>query len=89
MRALVSQVVEGSGEAERQLGDTLYRQLRGLARRQLASERAGHTLSATALVHEAYLRIADQHAVPEERVHFLAVASLAMRRVLVSHARRA
>jgi RNA polymerase sigma factor (TIGR02999 family) len=85
---LVSRVAEGSAEAEGQLADTLYHQLRAVARRHLASERAGHTLSATALVHEAYLKIAAQRERPAERAHFLAVASMAMRRVLVSHARQ-
>lgn len=88
MRSLVARVVEGDRDAERQLADTLYEQLRGVARRRLAAERAGHTLSATALVHEAYLKLADQREQPRNRAHFLAIASLAMRRVLVSHARR-
>jgi RNA polymerase sigma factor (TIGR02999 family) len=85
--ALVSRVVEGSGEAKQQLADTLYAQLRAVARRRLAGERAGHTLSATALVHEAYLKVAEQREKPKDRAHFLAIASVAMRRVLVSHAR--
>ena len=86
--ALVSAVVAGDRDAEDRLADTLYQQLRGVARRHLASERAGHTLSATALVHEAYLKLAGQDQRPDERAHFLAIASLAMRRVLVSHARK-
>ncbi|MEQ9323915.1 MAG: ECF-type sigma factor, partial [Polyangiaceae bacterium] len=57
VRELVSRVVEGDAAAEDRLADTLYHQLRGVARRHLASERAGHTLSATALVHEAYLKL--------------------------------
>ena len=88
VRELVSRVVEGDAAAEDRLADTLYHQLRGVARRRLASERAGHTLSATALVHEAYLKLAGQDQRPDERAHFLAIASLAMRRVLVSHARK-
>ena len=88
VRELVSRVVEGDAAAEDRLADTLYHQLRGVARRHLASERAGHTLSATALVHEAYLKLAGQDQRPDERAHFLAIASLAMRRVLVSHARK-
>jgi len=84
--ALVSRAAEG-GQAALQLADTLYGELRRLAQHRLASERAGHTLSATALVHEAYLKLAGQRATPDERAHFLAIASMAMRRVLVSHAR--
>lgn len=85
---LVSRAAEGDGRAESALAETLYHRLRAVARRHLASERAGHTLSATALVHEAYLKLASQEQQPSERAHFLAVASLAMRRVLVSHARK-
>jgi len=66
----------------------LYDQLRAAAQRQMAAERAGHTLSATALVHEAYLRIAQGREVPiEERAHFYAAAVEAMRRVLLDHAK--
>lgn len=85
---LVSRVVAGSPEAEAELTATLYDRLRAVARRHVASERAGHTLSATALVHEAYLKLVAQRERPAERAHFLAVASMAMRRVLVSHARQ-
>jgi len=63
-------------------------QLRAAARRQLASERAGHTLSATALVHEAYLKLAGPREVPwAGRGHFYVAAAEAMRRILVDHAR--
>jgi RNA polymerase sigma factor (TIGR02999 family) len=66
----------------------VYDELRAVARRQLSAERPDHTLQATALVHEAYLRLVDQDAVAwKGRNHFLAVASLAMRRLLVDHAR--
>ncbi|MBL8696438.1 MAG: sigma-70 family RNA polymerase sigma factor [Planctomycetes bacterium] len=66
----------------------LYDQLRAAAQRQMGAERASHTLSATALVHEAYLRIANHREVPiEERAHFYAAAVEAMRRVLLDHAR--
>ncbi|MEM1034423.1 MAG: ECF-type sigma factor [Myxococcota bacterium] len=76
-----------AGRPEPALADTLYGELKRLAQHRLASERAGHTLSATALVHEAYLKLAGQRTTPDERAHFLAIASMAMRRVLVSHAR--
>ena len=62
--------------------------LRGLARAQLRCEDVGHTLNATALVHEAYLRLADRRELrPRDRRHFFAIAAQSMRRVLVDHAR--
>jgi RNA polymerase sigma factor (TIGR02999 family) len=67
----------------------VYGQLRGLAHRRLAGERSGHTLSTTALVHEAYVKLIDQTRVQwQDRGHFFAVAAGAMRRILVDHARR-
>jgi RNA polymerase sigma factor (TIGR02999 family) len=67
----------------------VYAELRDMADRQLRRENPGHTLSPTALVHEAYMRLVDQTRVQwQDRAHFFAVASLAMRRVLVDHARR-
>jgi RNA polymerase sigma factor (TIGR02999 family) len=66
----------------------VYDQLRVIARRHLRGEQAGHTLSTTALVHEAYLRLVNVSDLPEEnRVRFLAAASVAMRRVLLDYAR--
>jgi RNA polymerase sigma factor (TIGR02999 family) len=67
----------------------VYEELRAMARRQLRAERADHTLQPTALVHEAYLRLVDQDRVRwQNRQHFLAVAAMAMRRLLVDHARQ-
>lgn len=67
----------------------VYDELRRLARRHLQGERDGHTLGATALVHEAYLRLAEQTTLAaDERTRFFAAASNTMRRVLVDHARR-
>lgn len=67
----------------------VYDELRRLARRHLRAERRGHTLRTTALVHEAYLRLAEQHSLEgSERVQFFAAASTTMRRVLVDYARR-
>jgi RNA polymerase sigma factor (TIGR02999 family) len=67
----------------------LYRELRGLARFHLRRERAGHTLSTTALAHEAYLRLTQIERLGlEDRAHFLALASRVMRRVLIDYARR-
>ncbi len=66
----------------------VYGELRRIAGRLMASERRGNTLSATGLVHEAYLRLVGQEqATFHDRVHFLAVASIAMRRILVTRAR--
>lgn len=79
----------GDAAAMEVLHAELYDRLRKMARRRMASERGGHTLSATALVHEAYLKLVDQdRASFQNRAHFLAVAAMAMRRVLVSHARK-
>ncbi len=67
----------------------LYEELRELARRRLVNEPAGITLQATALVHEAYLRlVGDENARWENRGHFFAAAAEAMRRILVERARR-
>lgn len=67
----------------------VYDELRLLARRQLGREAVGHTLNSGALVHEAYLRLVDQtRGEWRDRGHFLAIASTAMRRILVDHARR-
>ncbi|MCC6508305.1 MAG: sigma-70 family RNA polymerase sigma factor [Pirellulaceae bacterium] len=69
----------------------VYEELRKLAAAKLAREPAGHTLQATGLVHEAYLRLVDQEGLPkawEGRAHFFAAAAIAMRRILVESARR-
>ena len=66
----------------------VYRELHHIAQRCMAGERAGHSLQATALVNEAYLRLVDANDVAwHDRAHFLAVAARAMRRILVDHAR--
>jgi RNA polymerase sigma factor (TIGR02999 family) len=66
----------------------VYDELRKLARRYLQRERPGHTLQSTALVHEAYLRMIDQHDVSwQGRAHFFGIAAQMMRRILVDHAR--
>jgi hypothetical protein len=61
----------------------LYNKLKFMARRHLGKERCGHTLQATALVHEAYLRLANWGEEPLNREQFLALASTTMRRVLI------
>lgn len=71
-----------------QLLPIVYEQLRAQARLLLTGERTGHTLQATALVHEAFLKLVGPRAVPwRNRVHFFAAAAEAMRRILVDHAR--
>jgi len=87
----VSQILcaieRGDPQAASQLLPVVYDELRRLAAAKMANERPDHSLAATALVHEAYLRLAgDQHF--ENRRHFFAAAGEAMRRVLVDHARR-
>ncbi len=85
---LLQQVSAGEAGAFEALFGRVYAELRGMARAQLAGERADHTLQPTALVHEAYLRLIDQNRVVwQNRSHFLAVAGQAMRRILVDHAR--
>jgi RNA polymerase sigma factor (TIGR02999 family) len=66
---------------------SIYDELRRLAAFHLNRERPNHTLQATALVHEAYLRLAEQYSPWCDRVHFIAQASLMMRRVLVDYAK--
>jgi RNA polymerase sigma factor (TIGR02999 family) len=79
----------GSDGALDRLVPMVYDHLRGIARRHLAREQPGHTLTTAALVHEAYLDLLNQSAVEwKDRVHFYAIASRTMRRVLVWHARK-
>jgi RNA polymerase sigma-70 factor, ECF subfamily len=80
---------DGDRNAMDRLAPLVYDSLRGIAERHMRRERSEHTLSPTALVHEAWLRL-DESAQLElrDRTHFLAVASRVMRRVLVDHARR-
>lgn len=67
---------------------TVYHELKGLANRMMANERPGHTLQATALVHEAYVRLTDQNTPKwDSKAHFYGAAALAMRRILVERAR--
>ena len=81
---------QGSPGAMDQLVPLVYTQLRRIAHRQLGAEAAGHTLSTTGLVHEAYLKLVDQTRVQwQDSAHFFAVAATVMRRVLVEYARRA
>ena len=79
----------GDARAMDRLVPLVYEELARIAHRQLGLEHPGHTLSTTALVHEAYLRLVDQtRAQWADRTQFFGVAAHAMRRVLVDHARR-
>jgi len=84
---LLAQASSGDAVARATLFDVLYRELRRLAEGAMRAERANHTLQPTALVHEAFLRLAGNQGRFENRAHFLGVAASAMRRVLVDHAR--
>jgi RNA polymerase sigma factor (TIGR02999 family) len=80
---------QGDPKAAAQLLPLLYNELRQIAASKMAGEAAGHTLQPTALVHEAWLRIAgDNRQVWPSRAYFFAAAAEAMRRILVEHARR-
>ena len=88
--AILSAIEAGDPSAAEQLLPLVYDELRRLAAQRLAHERPGQTLQATALVHEAYLRLVDVNQAQhwDSRGHFFAAAAEAMRRVLVEDARR-
>jgi RNA polymerase sigma-70 factor, ECF subfamily len=86
---LLRQAGSGDTGALYRVYPLVYGELKRLAASRLRSERSGHTLNPTALVHEAYLRLAAQTETEwRSRAHFFAVAAEAMRRILVDHARR-
>ncbi|MCA9014776.1 MAG: sigma-70 family RNA polymerase sigma factor [Planctomycetaceae bacterium] len=87
---ILFRIEQGDSEAAEQLLPVVYGELRQLAAANLASEKPGQTLQATALVHEAYLRLVDspQSQQWDGRGHFFAAAATAMRRILVENARR-
>ncbi|MBK7403675.1 MAG: sigma-70 family RNA polymerase sigma factor [Phycisphaerales bacterium] len=75
--------------AAEELLSAVYEQLREIARQRMGHERAGHTLQATALVHEAFVRLlGDREVTWESRAHFYAASAQAMRRILIDHARK-
>ena len=79
---------EGNRAAQSELMDIVYGELKGLAKAYLRRERVGHSFAATALVHEAYLKLVDQRQVQwRSRHHFFGIAAQAMRRILVDRAR--
>jgi RNA polymerase sigma factor (TIGR02999 family) len=85
---LLTRWSDGDDAALAELTPLVYEELRRLAHRQMSTERTDHTLQTTALVNEAYLRLADKtNPNWQNRAHFLAVAARAMRQILVSYAR--
>lgn len=85
---LLHQISDGSDTAPGRLLELVYEDLRHLAAAYMRNERADHTLQATALVHEAYMRMVDWKNVSwENRAQFFSVAAKVMRRVLIDHAR--
>jgi RNA polymerase sigma factor (TIGR02999 family) len=87
---ILSAIEQGDLQAAEQLLPLVYQELRKLAAQRLAQEKPGQTLQATALVHEAYLRLVDAEKAQhwDSRGHFFAAAAEAMRRILVDNARR-
>lgn len=84
---LLTEWREGDPRALERLTPLVYDELRRLARHYMKGERGGHTLQATAVVHEAFLRLVQSNIVLQDRAHFFALASRLMRRVLVDHAK--
>ena len=83
----LQQLSDGAAGADQGVYELLYRELHRLARSHMRREVPEHTLSATGLVHEAWLRLNEQHSTRwQSRGHFMAVASTMMRRILVDHA---
>jgi RNA polymerase sigma factor (TIGR02999 family) len=87
--AMLDAIGKGNAEAPSALLDLVYHELRRLASRRMAGEAAGQTLQATALVHEAWLRLVGEgNRRFEDRTHFFAAAAEAMRHILIDRARR-
>jgi RNA polymerase sigma-70 factor (ECF subfamily) len=84
---LLAGLRQGDRAAESQLASIVYGELRRIAARFMRRERSDHTLQATALVNDAYLKLMAQNKDWQNRAHFFAVASSLMRRILVDHAR--
>jgi hypothetical protein len=87
---ILSAIEQGDPTAAEQLLPLVYEEMRRLAAQKLAQEAPGQTLQATALVHEAYLRLVDVQTAQhwDSRAHFFAAAAEAMRRILIDQARR-
>ena len=85
---LLSDIETGNPHAAEELLPLVYNELRRLAQHRMANERAGQTLQATALVHEAWLRLMGSNQNWENRKHFFCAAAEAMRRILIERARK-
>ncbi|MBC8405871.1 MAG: sigma-70 family RNA polymerase sigma factor [Planctomycetes bacterium] len=86
---LLRRAGDGDPDAYAELLPSVFSELRLRAARSLARERSGHTLQATALVHDAWLKLVDQRSVTwKDRSHFYAMAATCIRRLLLDHARR-
>jgi RNA polymerase sigma factor (TIGR02999 family) len=85
---ILEAIRQGDPQASEELLSQVYQELRRLAAYKMAGEAPGHTLQATALVHEAWLRMGGEKQLWENRSHFFAAAGEAMRRILVENARR-
>ncbi len=86
---MLGELSSGNREVVDKLIPLVYEGLHRIARRQLRNERSGHTLNATALVHEAYLKLVDQNRVKwQNRAHFFAIAAQSMRRILINYAHK-
>ena len=89
LTGLLTEWCHGDKTALKTLTPLVHEELRRMAHRYMQSEREGHTLQTTALVNEAYLRLADQQKVEwQNRSHFFAVTAHVMRHILIDHARR-
>ncbi|MGD1071545.1 MAG: sigma-70 family RNA polymerase sigma factor [Bryobacteraceae bacterium] len=87
--ALLVKLRAGNRDVAGQLVPLIYDELRRIAGAQMRRERAGHTLQATAVVHEAYVRLAGEREIQwQNRAHFFAIAARAMRQVLLDYARQ-
>jgi RNA polymerase sigma factor (TIGR02999 family) len=84
---LLREWTRGDSRAHDALAEFVYHELHRLAQSYMRRERPDHTLQATALVHEAYLRLVDQRVDWKSRAHFFSVAATMMRRILVDHAK--
>ena len=87
MTRLLSAWQSGDSHALERLTPLIYEELRNRARRYMRRERPGHTLQATAVVHEAFVKLVDMDVTWQDRAHFFAVAARQMRRILVDHAK--
>lgn len=84
---LLSAWQSGDSRALERLTPLIYEELRNRARRYMQRERPGHTLQATAVVHEAFVKLVEMNVSWQDRAHFFAVAARQMRRILVDHAK--